>query len=102
MSWARREFDEEIYYDGKYTTGFVGFLNDDTNDVGLVHLGLVIRIRGNSDKITIRDEHKLGKLVNLDQMRKYYKNMESWSQIVYDFLTSSGHSRESGNPVLDI
>ena len=86
MSWAKREFKEEIDYKDKYSTGFVGLINDDSNDVGLVHLGLVIRIRGDSDKINVRDEHKLGKMVDLDQMRKYYKNMESWSQIVYDFL----------------
>jgi len=86
MSWAKREFKEEIDYKDKYSTGFVGLINDDSNDVGLVHLGLVIRIRGDSDKINVRDEHKLGKMIDLDQMRKYYKNMESWSQIVYDFL----------------
>src|SRR3989339_251075 len=50
MSWAKREFKEEIDYKDKYSTGFVGLINDDSNDVGLVHLGLVIRIRGKSNK----------------------------------------------------
>ena len=98
MEWAKREFEEEIDYDGDYETEFLGFLNDDSNDVGSVHLGLVIQVTGHSDKITIKDEHKIGKLVAIEDAGKYYKKMETWSQIVYDLLTSSGHSRESGNP----
>ena len=84
--WAKREFGEEIDYRGKYTTEFVGLLNDDSNDVGKVHLGLVIRIKGDSEQIAIRDEHKSGKLVGFDEAGRYFKKMESWSQIVYDFL----------------
>jgi len=86
LSWARREFEEEIDYSGKFTTELIGLLNDDSNDVGLVHVGLVIRVLGDSDRIAIRDEHKLGKLVSLSETGKYYKKMETWSQIVYDFL----------------
>lgn len=88
MAWARREFEEEICYEGNYKTNFLGLLNDDSNDVGLVHLGLVIQITGDSDQISIRDEHKLGKLVGVGEAGKYYKQMETWSQIVYDYLVS--------------
>ncbi|OGD91755.1 hypothetical protein A3D81_02795, partial [Candidatus Curtissbacteria bacterium RIFCSPHIGHO2_02_FULL_40_17] len=86
MAWARREFEEEIDYRGKYTTEFLGLLNDDSNEVGLVHLGLVIRLMGETNNIKVRDEHKLGRLVSLEQAGKYYLRMETWSQIVYDFL----------------
>jgi len=67
-------------------TEFLGLLNHDANDVGLVHMGLVIRVIGDSDKIAIRDEHKSGKLVSLEEIGRYYQRMETWSQIVYDFL----------------
>ena len=86
MSWARREFEEEICYEGAYTTKFLGLLNDDSNDVGLVHLGLVMQIFGDSDEISVRDEHKSGKLVGVGEAGKYYKQMETWSRIVYDYL----------------
>lgn len=86
MEWAKREFEEEIKYSGKYSTEFVGILNHDANDVGMVHLGLVIKVSGESDGISVRDEHKVGKLVSLSEAGKYYKHMETWSQIVYDFL----------------
>lgn len=86
MQWAKREFEEEVDFDGKYITEFLGLINDDSNDVGLVHLGVVIKISGDSSSIQIRDEHKSGKLVALQSLSKDYKNMETWSQIVYDFL----------------
>lgn len=87
MEWAQREFEEEINYDGKYRAEFLGLINDDSNDVGLVHLGLVIKLTGDSGKISVRDEHKSGKLVGVREASKYYKHMETWSRIVYDFLS---------------
>src|SRR3990167_9984928 len=86
--WARREFEEEIKYDGQYIANFLGLLNDDSNDVGRVHIGLVVKLTGDSPKITVRDEHKSGKLVGLEEAGKNYKKMETWSQIVYDFLVA--------------
>lgn len=84
--WARREFEEEIEYSGKLKTEFLGILNHDANDVGLVHLGLIFKVVGDSDQIKIRDEHKEGKLMSIAELGKQYKAMETWTQIVYDHL----------------
>ena len=86
ISWARREFEEEIDYRGKYKTEFLGLINHDANDIGLVHAGLVIKVSGDSDSIAIRGEHKSGELVTLEEAGRVYKQMETWSQIVYDYL----------------
>ena len=86
MDWASREFEEEVDYAGKYKAEFLGLINDDTDDVGLVHVGLIIRILGDSNNISIRDEHKLGNLESLASVGLHYGHMETWSQIVYDFL----------------
>ena len=86
MHWASREFEEEVDYAGKYKANFLGLINDDSNDVGLVHVGLIIRILGDSNNISIRDEHKLGNLESLASVGSHYRHMETWSQIVYDFL----------------
>jgi len=86
MEWAKREFEEEVEYLGKCETELLGILNYDGRDVGLVHIGLVIKVKGESNNIKIRDEHKEGKLIGVREARKYYKKMETWSQIVYDFL----------------
>ncbi len=86
LNWAKREFEEEVDYQGNYKAEFLGLINDDSNDVGLVHVGLVIKILGDSNDIKIRDEHKLGVLEALPKIGKHYKSMETWSQIVYDYL----------------
>lgn len=93
MEWARREFEEEIDYSGPYKTQFLGLLNHDANDVGLVHTGLVIKVAGDSDSIAVRDEHKSGELVPIIDVGRYYKQMETWSQIIYDHLVPSAHPR---------
>ena len=72
----------------------MGLVNDDSNDVGLVHLGLIIRLIGDSSQISVRDEHKSGSLVSLEAVGKYEKQMETWSRIVYDYLKERGQMRQ--------
>ncbi|HSX19432.1 MAG TPA: dCTP deaminase [Candidatus Saccharimonadales bacterium] len=100
--WAKREFEEEIDYKGTYKTKFVGILNHDANDVGMVHAGLVMQVEGNSDDIAVRDEHKSGEMVPLEEASKYYKQMETWSQIVYDYMRAGGTKPVSSSDVSGI
>lgn len=88
MSWAKREFEEEVDYKGNYKAQFLGLINDDTNDVGLVHLGLVVHMIGDSSEISVKDEHRSGQLKSLRELGKVYKNMETWGQIIYDHMTN--------------
>lgn len=99
MEWAKREFEEEIDYKGKYKTEFLGLLNHDANEVGMVHVALVIKISGASPEIKIRDEHKSGELMDIEKIRKYYKQMETWSQIVYDHLAKSQQPKLGVQPL---
>ena len=86
IDWAKREFHEEISYSGSYEVEVLGMLNDDSNPVGEVHLGLVLLLHGNSAEITVKSELKSGVLVTLEEAEFYYPNMESWTQIVYQAL----------------
>lgn len=86
LSWASREFEEEVSYQGTLTTQQIGVLNDDTSDVGKVHLGMILLVTGSSDQIAIKDEHKSGTLLSLEECQRLYDNMESWSQICFDFI----------------
>lgn len=86
FNWARREFDEEVAYAGNYTIESLGILNDDSNSVGQVHVGFVYLLHGDSSDIAIKSEHKSGQMFTLDECIEKYDVMETWSQIVVDFL----------------
>lgn len=86
FEWARREFHEEISYTGNFSISTLGILNDDSNDVGKVHLGLVLLLKGDSANIRIKSELKSGSLYSFKECQEFYPFMESWSQLVFDFL----------------
>jgi len=85
-TWARREFEEEVVFNGSYTIEPLGLLNDDTNDVGKVHIGFVFLLHGNSADINVQEELKSGTLLTLDECKILYSSMETWSQIIVDYL----------------
>jgi predicted NUDIX family phosphoesterase len=83
----KREWEEEVIYDGSFEAKLIGLLNDESSPVSKVHLGVVFLVDGDSPKIAIRETDKLaGELLTLEEMRIYYLGMESWSQMVYDRL----------------
>ena len=83
----KREWEEEVIYDGRFEAKLLGLLNDESSPVSKVHLGVVFLVEGNSPNIAIRETTKLaGELLTLHEMRIYYLGMESWSQMVYDRL----------------
>jgi len=82
FDWAKREFEEEVSYSGNLTISTIGILNDDSNDVGKVHLGLVLLLKGDNDQISIKDEHKNGLMFSKKMCQEKINHMESWSQLV--------------------
>jgi predicted NUDIX family phosphoesterase len=83
----KREWEEEVVYDGSFEAKLIGLLNDESSPVSKVHLGVVFLVDGDTPNIEIRETDKLaGELLTLDEMRIYYLGMESWSQMVYDRL----------------
>ena len=83
----RREWTEEVVYDGHFDAALLGLLNDESAPVSKVHLGVVFLVDGDTPNITIRETKKLGgELLTLQEMKVLYLQMESWSQIVYDRL----------------
>lgn len=82
FDWAQREFEEEVSYQGTLKISNLGVLNDDDSDVGKVHLGMVLLVEGDSDQISIKDEHKSGTLLTLEECLALQPNMEMWSQMI--------------------
>lgn len=63
----------------------IGYINDDSNDVGRVHLGILFEIRLNSTEIEIHEKEKMtGKWIPSSDFPQYYPKMESWSRIYID------------------
>ena len=86
FAWADREFHEEICYEGSFTTRLLGVINDDSDEVGTVHVGCVYLLMGGSSAIAIRDELAWGALTPLNECIVFRDRMESWSRLVLDFL----------------
>lgn len=86
FDWARREFHEEINYTGNLSIKPLGILNDDSNPVGMVHVGFVLLLEGDSNQISIRSELKMGKMAPIEECRSVFENMESWSALLLECL----------------
>jgi predicted NUDIX family phosphoesterase len=86
---ARREIAEELEIRGTYDLRIAGLLNDDSNPVGAVHVGIVqvARVQGT---VAIREGNVLeGRLVRREELadlRRRNENFETWSSILLDHL----------------
>lgn len=89
IEWGKREFEEEINYKGALNYEILGILNDDSNDVGKVHIGIVMCAIGDTQDISVRSELTLGTLVNLETCVAHFNRLETWSQHVVKFLQES-------------
>lgn len=65
----------------------IGFINDDTNDVGKVHLGVLYQMHISSMDLEINEKEKMtGQWINISELKAYYPMMESWSKIYIDII----------------
>jgi predicted NUDIX family phosphoesterase len=86
FAWAQREFHEEVQYAGTFTMETLGMLNDDTTEVGKVHFGLVLLLKGDSPEISIKTEHRHGSLATMQEIEATFEKLETWSQFVFNAL----------------
>jgi predicted NUDIX family phosphoesterase len=86
---ARREIEEEIEIGGPYHLRCVGWINDDSNSVGAVHVGLV-HVLATSAPVSIRERDVLhGELVaprELAARRERGEDFETWSALLIERL----------------
>jgi predicted NUDIX family phosphoesterase len=84
---VEREVNEEIKIDSPFEDRIVALLNDDTTEVGRVHLGIVHVFRLAEPKVQKR-EAMITNLSFLDraQLLALRDNLETWSQLCVDSL----------------
>jgi len=82
LNAARREIAEELALETEPDLRLAGFLNDDSNPVGAVHLGLVFAAI-TTGPVRIREEDVLeGRMVEIEELRASLSrgaNFETWS-----------------------
>lgn len=84
---VQREVAEELKLNARYTNHAVALLNDDANEVGKVHLGVVHIFNLETPDVS-KGEAMITELQFLDreQLAARRENLESWSQICFDHL----------------
>lgn len=82
---TRRELEEELAVRGAYELRTVGWINDDSNPVGAVHVGVVqlVHVRGS---VEIREKEQLeGRLSSLEELGALLDqgaDFETWSKLL--------------------
>ncbi len=84
---VEREVNEEVQIDSPFEDRIVALLNDDTTEVGRVHLGVVHVFRLAEEKVQKR-EAMITNLAFLTkgELQERRSNLETWSQICVDHL----------------
>ena len=88
MAGVEREIDEELNIAGSYTQKIVALLNDDSNSVGQVHLGVVHMVDLENDQVTA-NEDAIANLSfrTLEELQgELYEHLETWTQACVDTL----------------
>jgi len=83
---ALRELDEEIALPAERRLDFIGFINDDSNPVGRVHIGLVYRCALTSGRLATAQEAAITdcKMLAGPELVAGRDRYETWSQILID------------------
>jgi len=84
---VEREVAEEVSVETTHTDRIVALLNDDSNEVGSVHLGLVHYWILHEPKVTKR-EQMITRMdfKTLEELKKVKETMETWSSLCVDGL----------------
>lgn len=85
---AQRELEEEVGLAPEQSQNlqYIGFINDDTNEVGEVHLGVVFKIKVNTNDVEVQETDTL-KIKWVEQGSiDNYDDFETWSSLILEAL----------------
>jgi len=87
LAAVQREVAEEVSIETKYKDRVVALLNDDSNEVGQVHLGIVHLWTLDEPKVN-RKEQMITQMgfMSIPELQLVRGTMETWSQICFDGL----------------
>lgn len=91
LGGLRREWREEL--DADFEPDFEPFalLNDDTTEVGAVHLGVVYVADAAGRSVAVREHDKLtGAFATAAEVGAVADDLETWSRLVFEALEAAG------------
>jgi predicted NUDIX family phosphoesterase len=89
----RREWAEEIEADFVPDFRLLGLLNDDSSDVGSVHVGAVYVADAAGRRVAIRETDKLsGEFASVADLAEVVDRMEGWSALAFEHLERASTS----------
>ncbi len=87
LAGVQREIDEELIVERPLSNRVVALINDDSNEVGQVHLGVVHLLELAKPSAEKRESMILGiEFLTPEQLRAEQETLETWSQILVDSL----------------
>lgn len=97
LGGLRREWEEELVAGFLPEFEFVGLLNDDTTDVGQVHVGAVYVADAAGRDVAIRETDKLsGRFATGGEVEAVRDDLETWSLLAFEAIerqATAGHRK---------
>ncbi len=98
LTAVEREVAEEVSVEANHTDSIVALLNDDSNEVGSVHLGLVHLWLLDAPKVNKREQMITQMaFMTAAEMHDLRDTMETWSQLCLDNLGQIANKTEDDN-----
>ena len=86
---VEREIDEELNIEGGHTQRIVALINDETNPVGQVHLGVVHLFELETDRVTSNEDNITElEFFTIEELQARRDRLETWSQSCLDGLST--------------
>ena len=90
---VEREIAEELVLAGTHTQRVIGLINDDSTEVGSVHLGVVHLFELSSDEVSSNEDAIQDlRWESLEELHARRDQLETWSQICIDHLWASSNA----------
>lgn len=86
LAGLHRELEEEVFMEKTGPMTLMGVINNDSTDVGTVHVGFFY-IMDTTGNVSVRETEKLtGEWVEISKLNDIATEMEGWSQIIIPYI----------------
>ena len=101
LTSVEREVAEEVFIEANHTDSIVALLNDDSNGVGSVHLGVVHHWVLDAPKVK-RREQMITQMAFMTpaELHQVRDTMETWSQLCLDKLTDMIKNKDDNKNII--